>query len=145
MDARTELAAAQQRLVAALVAGAPLPPGFDAERVAVAGQALLRKRAGEVARAWPGLADAWGADWSAVFIRWADGRAPRGGWQDGFDFARTHRDGLPDSARVELAVREALWVYAGTRPPRPRRLPAVRRFPGGVAVGILGHVAIWHR
>jgi hypothetical protein len=50
------LAAEQAALVRALVGGGPAPGGFDPERVRATAAALARKRAGEVARAWPGLA-----------------------------------------------------------------------------------------
>jgi hypothetical protein len=141
--ARAELADAQARLVAALVAGAPVPAGFDAERTGQAARALLRKRAGEVARAWPRLAGAFAADWPGIFVRWAEGRPPRGGWRDGFDFARENRETLPALAAVELAINEVRWVYDGRRLPRRRWLPAVTRFPGGVALGLFGRVALW--
>ncbi|MEU8189675.1 hypothetical protein AB0C00_20620, partial [Micromonospora carbonacea] len=48
-----DLAARQAELVAALVAGGPLPPGFVPAPVDAARRALLRKRAGDVARHWP--------------------------------------------------------------------------------------------
>src|SRR5690606_42109657 len=70
-DAPPDLAARQAALVAALVAGAPLPAGFDATRVAAARTALLRKRAGEVARLWPMLAAGLGHRWPAIFQQWA--------------------------------------------------------------------------
>ena len=54
------LAARQAALVAALVAGAPDPPGFDPARLAAARRALLRKRAGEAAKHWPVLAASLG-------------------------------------------------------------------------------------
>ena len=50
---RDDLARRQAALVAALVAGASPPPGFDETRVAATASALMRKRAGEVAALWP--------------------------------------------------------------------------------------------
>ncbi|MFC5945892.1 hypothetical protein ACFPZ4_31085, partial [Micromonospora harpali] len=47
-----DLAARQAELVAALVAGGPLPAGFAPTPVDAARRALLRKRAGDVARHW---------------------------------------------------------------------------------------------
>ena len=58
------LAERQAALVAALVAGAPDPPGFDPARLAAARRALLRKRAGEAAKHWPVLAASLGPRWS---------------------------------------------------------------------------------
>ena len=107
-DAAAQLGAAQAGLVAALVAGGPLPPGFDAGRVDVARRALLRKRAGEVARAWPLLAGALGTAFTPRFARWATGRPPGGSWADGLAFAQHLRDSgdLPPLATEELAQRE---------------------------------------
>ena len=62
-----DLAERQAALVAALVAGGPAPAGFDPAALAAAGAALLRKRAGEVARHWPLLAAGLGPQWSATF------------------------------------------------------------------------------
>ena len=111
---RDGLAAAQQALVEALVAGGPLPPGFDAERVGAARRALLRKRAGEVAAAWPLLAAGLGADFYPRFTAWAAARPPEGSRTAGLAFARTLRDQgeLPPLAAPELAARET---------PQPRR------------------------
>jgi hypothetical protein len=55
---REELAARQAALVAALVAGAGVPPGLDAERVRIQAAALVRKRGRSVALNAPGLAAA---------------------------------------------------------------------------------------
>jgi hypothetical protein len=49
-----------------MIAGAPLPAGFGAVRVGVAARAFLRKRAGEVARTWPGK----------IFASWASEADP---------------------------------------------------------------------
>jgi hypothetical protein len=134
----SHLAARQAALVAALVAGAPVPDGFDRRRVAAARQALLRKHAGEVARAWPVLAAE--CEWPGWFTEWAADRSPRGGLRDGFDFARWLRSmgRLPDVAAAELATREALWWYDGQAPPRRRRLPALRRVGGTWILQVLG-------
>ncbi|MDG4765557.1 hypothetical protein O7632_15840 [Solwaraspora sp. WMMD406] len=137
-----DLAAAQRALVAALVHGAADPAGFDQSRLAVARAALLRKRAGEVARHWPLLAAALGPRWPADFVTWAAARSPDGGWRDGWDFARALADAgaLPRLAAGELAEREAGWRYDGRSAPRTRRLPALRRVPGGLVVQIAGQV-----
>jgi hypothetical protein len=120
------LAERQAALVATLVAGAPVPPGFDARLVGVARTALLRKRAGEVERHWPVLAASFRGEWKAKFAAWADGRPSNGSLRDGWDFARSRT--LSGAAAAELAEREALWVYDGTSAPtrRPRPAAAVR-------------------
>ncbi|MEU4678241.1 hypothetical protein [Micromonospora sp. NPDC023737] len=147
-DARTDradtLAARQAELVAALVAGGPVPPGFAPAPLAAARAALLRKRAGGVARHWPLLAAALGPDWPTTFATWAADRPAHGSLRDGWDLARALRDEgtLPPLGAEELAVREAGARYDGQRPPRPRRLPAVRRVRGAVAVQLAGRVRL---
>ncbi|WP_234361514.1 hypothetical protein [Plantactinospora sp. BB1] len=139
------LADRQAALVAALVAGAPLPAGFDARLVGVARSALLHKRAGEVARHWPLLAAGHGRSWRAVFAAWAAGRPPAGSVRDGWDLARELAAGktLPAPAAGELAVREAGWRYDGRTAPRRRRLPALRRTPDVLVVQVAGRVRVW--
>lgn len=124
------LARRQEELVRALVAGAAVPGGFDSGAVAATRTALLRKRADDVARAWPRLAGSAGpGQWVRVFSAWATGRAPQGSLRDGWDFARAAppRDA---AAQRELALRELLWAYDGETAPRPRRGPAARLHAG---------------
>ena len=148
----TDVEAARERLgeqladlTEALVAGAPMPPGFDPRLLAVARSSLLNKRAGEVAHTWPRLAAALGPQWRKTFREWAADRPPRGSLCDGFDFARylAVTGGLPDgparkAALAELAAREGYWHYTGRRPPRPRRLPGwAKRWVGSARTRIL--------
>ncbi|MFG1950753.1 hypothetical protein [Micromonospora sp. NPDC048830] len=139
-----DLAARQAALVAALVAGGPLPPGFAPGPVDAARRALLRKRAGDVARHWPLLVAGLGADWLATFARWAAGRPTNGSLRDGWDLARDLRERgeLPPLGAEELAVREATARYGGSAAPRPRRLPALSRVGGAVAVQLAGRVRL---
>jgi hypothetical protein len=144
----SDLGRRQADLVAALVAGGPLPAGFDPRRVDAARRALLRKRAGEVARAWPMLAAGHRSGWTDAFAAWAAGRPPRGSLRDGWDFAReSAREprGLAEPAARELTAREAAWRYDGRSAPRRRWLPAVRRAPGAVVVQIAGRVRLFAR
>ncbi|MBW4702184.1 MULTISPECIES: hypothetical protein [unclassified Micromonospora] len=138
------LAARQAALVAALVAGAPLPAGFATDRVDAARRALLRKRAGEVARHWPLLAAGLGDTWPATFADWASGRPTVGSLRDGWDLARglRDRDALPPLGAQELAAREATHRYDGRHPPRRRRLPALARSGDAVALQIAGRVRL---
>lgn len=105
MSAPASLADRQAALVAALVAGAPIPEGFDPHLIDTARQALLRKRSGEVGRHWPLLAASFGAKWPAVFAEWAAGRPTQGSFQDGLALARSLT--LTGAAAEELAEREA--------------------------------------
>jgi hypothetical protein len=78
MSARDELGARQASLVAALVAGAAVPAGMDAERVRIQAAALLRKRGRGVAHAEPELAAALGKSFGAAFADYARGLPQEG-------------------------------------------------------------------
>ncbi|MGI5168694.1 hypothetical protein ACQEU3_30535 [Spirillospora sp. CA-253888] len=136
------LAAAQEALVRHMAAGGPLPPGFDAGAVHAAAVGVLRKRAGQAARAWPGLADAYGPRWTEDFTAWAARRPTRGSTRDAWDFARARRAELSPAAAWELALAETRWSYDGEAAPR-RRVVAVRRVPGGCAVQVRGRVHVF--
>jgi hypothetical protein len=138
-DPTADLAARQAELVAALVAGGPDPAGFDANRLAVARRALLRKRAGEVAVVWPVLAASVGTAWPATFAAFAADRAPAGALRDGWDLARElhGQRRLRDAATVELAEREVTLRH---RDGRRRRLPRARRCNRGIVVQCGGRV-----
>ncbi len=114
------LAERQRALIDALVAGGDVPEGFAAAGVLATRAALRRKRAGEVARAWPFLAASFGDGWYATFGVWADGRPPQGSLRDGWDLARAVKDTLAPLARQELADREAAYAYDGASAPVPR-------------------------
>ena len=141
------LAERQAALVAALTGGARVPVGFDPGLVEVARVALLRKRAGEVARQWPDLARALGSAWWPTWSAWAAARPTQGSLRDGWDLARSLRERgeLPPAAGAELASREATLRYDGKSAPRRRRLPALRRASGAVALQTLGTVRILRR
>jgi hypothetical protein len=141
------LATRQAELVEALTGGKPVPYGFDAFKVDAARIALLRKRAGEVARQWPMLAAGFGDRWNASFSAWAAARPTQGWVRDGWDFARDlrSRGALPTIAGAELAEREARWSYDGSAAPRTRRGPAVRSAAGTIAVQVAGRARIVRR
>jgi hypothetical protein len=137
---RERLAAEQAALVRALVDGGPVPAGFAPDRVRATAAALARKRAREVARAWPALAAELGDDFTARFLADAALRPPPakgGALADGLAFAgalaRTRR--LSGNARVEAMLAAA---RLSTRPARlaatvagpPRRLVVTVRLPG---------------
>lgn len=89
----TGLAARQAALVRALVANGPAPAGFPPDVLAVTAEALLRKRAGLVARHHPQLALACGPDFPARFAAWASGRPGGSVAADAAGFAAAQ--GLP--------------------------------------------------
>jgi hypothetical protein len=118
------LAERQASLVAALVAGGPLPPGFDPARLAATSRALLRKRAGAAAREWPLLAASLGSAWPTVFAAHRTGHEPVGALRDGWDIAvaLSERGALTAGAAAELAARESRMHYDGRSAPRRRSL-----------------------
>ncbi len=124
------LAAAQEALVAALVADGPAPDGVDPGRLDATRRALVRKRAGLAAGAWPRLAAAV-PDWGAVFAAHArpHGGTPPGPLRDGWDVARVLRERgqLPAGAERELAERESALRYDGRTEPRARLRTRLRR------------------
>ncbi|MEV5825555.1 hypothetical protein AB0L25_08260 [Spirillospora sp. NPDC052242] len=139
-----DLAAAQEALVRAMTAGGPMPAGFDGDAVRAAARSILRKRAGEVAHAWPALAASYGTSWGEAFAAWAAERPTRGAARDGRDFARAHRHELAPGAARELAMAEARWSYGREGAPRPRAV-GMRRVPGGLAVAVRGRVRVLAR
>ncbi|MEU4430419.1 hypothetical protein ACH474_31930 [Nocardia rhamnosiphila] len=82
------LADRQAALVRALVAGEPVPAGFDPAAVGAAAHALLHKRAREVAARHPGLVYATGPDFTGRFVEWARNRPKDGTVADALRFAR---------------------------------------------------------
>jgi hypothetical protein len=133
------LAAEQAALVRALVAGEPVPEGFDPDRVRATAAALARKRAREVARAWPVLTADLGAAFTDRFVAWATGRPPPaagGALADGLGFARdlAHHRRLSGDARVEALLAAARLSprplrLAATLAGRPPRLVVLARVP----------------
>jgi hypothetical protein len=138
--ARERLADEQAALVRALVGGGPVPGGFDPGRVAATSAALARKRAREVARAWPVLAADLGEGFTARFVADAARRPPPvtgGALADGLAFARAlARQGrLSPNARVEAMLAAARLSarpvrLAATLAGPPRRLVVTVRAPG---------------
>lgn len=88
--ARERLALAQAGLLAALVADAPVPAGFDADRLAVQRRALTAKRADVVAKVAPELPRILGEKtYRSAFASYARGRPLTGGHRrDALDFVR---------------------------------------------------------
>jgi hypothetical protein len=137
---RERLAAGQAARVRALVAGGPVPGGFDPDRVRATSAARAGKRAREVARAWPALAAELGQEFSGRFLAFAATRPPpaRGGaLADGLAFAHAlaARGRLPGDARVEALLAAAHLSrsparLAATLAGPPRRLVIMLRVPG---------------
>ncbi|MFF4580762.1 DUF692 domain-containing protein [Streptomyces sp. NPDC001389] len=120
--ARTRVGLGQAALLSALVAGTPVPEGFDRRRVRVQARALAAKRASVVAKVAPGLPGILGGPeaFRTAFLEYAGRRPMKDGYRrDALDFAEhlLIRD-LPrdPAARRRLT---AWWrERAGARPPR---------------------------
>ncbi|MFF1558627.1 DUF692 family multinuclear iron-containing protein [Streptomyces sp. NPDC058279] len=118
--ARTRLGLRQAALLSALVAGTPVPEGFDRQRVRVQSRALAAKRGSVVAKLAPELpAILGGADaYRTAFLGYARGRPMAAGYRrDALDFAEHLLiRGLP----ADPAARRRLTAWwrerAGARP-----------------------------
>ncbi len=75
----TDLAARQAELLTALLAGGPVPPGFDPGRIRVEARALHAKRRSVAMRLRPDLVDALADRFVPLFDEWATGRPRRTG------------------------------------------------------------------
>ncbi|MGW1914706.1 DUF692 domain-containing protein [Streptomyces sp. NPDC002076] len=86
--ARERLAVAQAAVLSSLVAGTPVPEGFDRVRLGVQARALASKRADVVAKVAPELPVILGAGYRAAFLDYARVRPMTGGYRrDALDFA----------------------------------------------------------
>ncbi|MEU9299654.1 DUF692 domain-containing protein [Streptomyces sp. NPDC048269] len=119
---RTRVGLEQAALLSALVAGTPVPEGFDRQRIRVQARALAAKRAGVVARLAPELPAILGGEeaYRTAFLAYATGRPMTAGYRrDALDFAE-HL--LIQDLPADPAARRRLTAWwrdrAGARPPR---------------------------
>ncbi|MEV6616868.1 DUF692 domain-containing protein [Streptomyces sp. NPDC051051] len=117
---RQRLGLAQAALLSALVAGTPVPEGFDRVRLGVQARALAAKRADVVAKLAPELPLILGAGYRSAFIAHAQRHPMRGGYrQDALDFAEQLLLGgqlAEGRARREL---RRWWLDRSGPAPRP--------------------------
>ncbi|GGV72503.1 UPF0276 protein [Streptomyces griseoloalbus] len=125
-DSRQRLALAQTAVLSALVAGTPVPDGFDRVRMGVQARALAAKRADVVAKVAPELPVILGREYRAAFLAYAQVWPMTGGYRlDALDFVeQLLLDGRPKDARARRELRE-WWLDRSGPKPRSRR-PAVR-------------------
>ncbi|MFG2876975.1 DUF692 family multinuclear iron-containing protein [Streptomyces sp. NPDC048337] len=119
---RTRVALGQAALLSALVAGTPVPEGFDRQRIRVQARALAAKRADVVAKVAPELPGILGGakPYRAAFLAYAKGRPMTGGYRrDALDFAEhlLIRD-LPADPAARRRLTSWWRDRAGARPPR---------------------------
>ncbi|MEW2075639.1 DUF692 domain-containing protein [Streptomyces sp. NPDC013433] len=123
--ARERLALAQTAVLSALVAGTPVPEGFDRVRMGVQARALAAKRADVVAKVAPELPVILGSGYRAAFLAYAQTQPMTGGYRrDALDFAEHVLAGRPEDASARRALREWWLERSGSRPRSHR--PAVR-------------------
>ncbi|MFF4572856.1 DUF692 domain-containing protein [Streptomyces sp. NPDC001410] len=120
-EARQRLGVAQAAVLSSLVAGTPVPEGFDRVRMGVQARALAAKRAGVVAKVAPELPVLLGEGYRGAFLEYARVRPMSGGYRrDALDFAEhLLKVGRPEDARVRRQLR-AWWLdRAGPTPRSP--------------------------
>ncbi|MEV0411788.1 DUF692 domain-containing protein [Streptomyces sp. NPDC050448] len=120
--ARLRVGVEQAALLSALVAGTPVPEGFDRQRVRVQARALAAKRAGVVAKLAPELPGILGGEdpYREAFLGYARNRPMTAGYRrDALDFAE-HL--LIQDLPADPAARRRLTSWwqdrVGARPPR---------------------------
>ncbi|OLZ67392.1 endonuclease [Streptomyces sp. IMTB 2501] len=135
VGARERVGVAQAAVLSSLVAGTPVPEGFDRVRMGVQARALATKRADVVAKVAPELPVILGAGYRAAFLAYARERPMGGGYrQDALAFAaHLLRTGRPEDPGSRHDLREWWLDRAGSAPrPRKRMARAARRV-------LLGH------
>jgi hypothetical protein len=145
-DRRAQLAARETELVQALHGG-PTPPGLDPEMVALARAGIVRKRARQVARAFPALARDLGPGYQDAFNAFADASPPQNGGAlaDGLALGNlvARERGLSDEAKVERMITIAGMTTRSGRMQR-RRVPYIgailTRQPPGIVIVAHGPV-----
>ncbi|MCH5672292.1 DUF692 domain-containing protein [Streptomyces gilvus] len=133
---RLRLALGQAALLSALVAGTPVPEGFDRGRLGVQARALAGKRADVVGKVAPELPGMLGEAYRIAFLAYAQGHPMTGGYRrDALDFAEhLLLSGRLAEGRVRRELR-AWWLErSGPVPPRSGRGRVAR-----VARRVLSH------
>ncbi|OIK27557.1 DUF692 domain-containing protein [Streptomyces malaysiense] len=129
-DTRQRLGVAQAAVLSCLVAGTPVPEGFDRVRLGTQARALAAKRADVVAKVAPELPVLLGASYRPAFLEYARQRPMGAGYRrDALDFAAFLLAGKrPDLPRRRL---REWWLDRCGPAPRGRLARAARRvLPG---------------
>ncbi|GGN73131.1 UPF0276 protein [Streptomyces albiflavescens] len=131
--ARQRLALAQAALLSALVAGTPVPEGFDRVRLGVQARALAAKRADVVAKVAAELPEILAEGYRPAFLAYAQGHPMTGGYRrDALDFAeQLLLAGRPEDAETRRRLRDWWLARSGPAPlsqrPTARLARATRR------------------
>lgn len=125
---RQRLGVAQAAVLSSLVAGTPVPEGFDRARMGVQARALAAKRADVVAKVAPELPVILGDGYRQAFLAYARSLPMSGGYRrDALDFAgHLLKLGRPQDPGTRRELRE-WWLHRAGPAPRPRGLAARAR------------------
>ncbi|CAM5252799.1 Endonuclease OS=Streptomyces violarus OX=67380 GN=FHS41_001735 PE=4 SV=1 [Streptomyces violarus] len=128
-EARQRLGLAQAALLSALVAGTPVPEGFDRARVGVQARALAAKRADVVAKVAPELPEILGVDYRTAFLAYAQTQPMTGGYRrDALTFAeRLLSAGGPGTSRRAGNSGSGGWTGRDRRRDRDARARRLAR------------------
>ncbi|MGW3207755.1 DUF692 domain-containing protein [Streptomyces sp. NPDC001135] len=129
VGARERVGVAQAAVLSSLVAGTPVPEGFDRVRMGVQARALAAKRADVVAKVAPELPVLLGDGYRGAFLEYARARPMGGGYRrDALDFAgQLLEAGRPEDAGARRALREWWLDRAGPAPRSSRRVARIAR------------------
>ncbi|PIM69895.1 endonuclease [Streptomyces sp. JV178] len=124
--ARQRLGLAQAALLSALVAGTPVPEGFDRVRLGVQSRALAAKRADVVGKVAPELPVILGTSYRSAFVAYAQGQPMTDGYRrDALSFAEHLLLGdRVEDAGTRRALRE--WWLERSGPAPLSRRPTAR-------------------
>ncbi len=118
--ARERLARRQEELLAALVAGGPVPPGFDPVQVRAQSTGLAAKRRDTTAKVAPDLPRLLGPRYGPLFLDYARTRPQTGGYRaDARSFAAWVLTGGGPLAADHRRALEQWLDPAPVRPPGP--------------------------
>ncbi|KUN90202.1 endonuclease [Streptomyces bungoensis] len=119
--ARQRVAVAQAAALSCLVAGTPVPEGFDRVRMGVQARALAAKRASVVAKVAPELPVILGEGYREAFLAYARTRPMTDGYRrDALDFAgHLLKLGRPAGARARRQLRTWWLDRSGPAPRSP--------------------------
>ncbi|MFD4506272.1 DUF692 domain-containing protein [Streptomyces sp. NPDC058457] len=117
---RQRVGLAQAAVLSSLVAGTPVPEGFDRVRMGVQARALAAKRADVVAKVAPELPEILGAGYRAAFLAYAQERPMTGGYRrDALEFAGVLLGAGRPTDKVSHRRLEQWWLErAGSAPRR---------------------------
>lgn len=137
---RQRLALAQTALLSALVAGTPVPEGFDRGRIGVQSRALAAKRADVTAKVAPELPRILGDRYRPAFLRYAAAHPLEGGYRlDALRFAEhVLAGGAPGLDGTARGLLDDWWRERSGPAPLSAAARSGRSGPLGRFLGLLG-------